>query len=155
LSLSWASSLSLSWASSWAWAFASAIHFSDGELLSDTITYGESEDSWTGERKNEDYWGYTWPHTLRVNELRHTTGRKASDGGWFDAIDVQVRRGRAWVSVTGLTVTPDYPNDSSVPNNFTYALRFDDAITDGVRLYGRPGGNSYFTSISELMALYE
>jgi hypothetical protein len=57
--------------------------------------------------------------------------------------------------VTGLIITPDYPNDSSVPNNFTYTFKFDDTITDGVRLYGRPGGNSCFTSISELMVLYE
>jgi hypothetical protein len=68
---------------------------------------------------------------------------------------VQVRRGREWAAVTGLTIEPSYSYDVNVPDNTTYTLRFDETATDGVRLYGRPGGSGRFTCIAELSVLYQ
>ena len=125
------------------------------ESLNDGVSADQSEDSWSGDTNTEDYWGYTWPKLLNVNRVRYTTGRRTAEGGWFEELTVQVRRGRQWITVTGLRVEPSYPHDVTVPDHTTYTLRFDAAITDGVRLYGRPGGSGRFTSIAELSVTYE
>lgn len=124
-------------------------------LLNDGITANQSEDSWSGEANAQDFWGYTWPRAFRINTLRYTAGRKTAEGGWFETLSVQARHGQDWTPVTGLRIDPAYANDSSVPDGTTYTLRFDEVVTDGVRLFGRPGGSGRFTSIAELAASYE
>jgi hypothetical protein len=42
-----------------------------------------------------------------------------------------------------------------VLGNRTFTLSFDAAVTDGVRIFGRPGGSQYFTSTAELGVYYE
>jgi hypothetical protein len=135
--------------------FAHAFRTSSGSILNDGVTSGQSDDSYTGDTTTADFWGYTWPHVLRVNELRYTTGNNTTAGGWFQDLTVQVRRGRAWVAVEDLTITPNYPFDDSVPDNSTYSLHFKEVTTDGVRIYGAPGGRNHFTTISELVVLDE
>jgi hypothetical protein len=125
------------------------------ELLFDGVLDRQSEESWNGERKTEDYWGYTWSRSVHVNELRYTTGKQDTRGGWFTDLAVQVRRGNAWVPATGLKITPAYSADANVLGNKTYTLSFDEAATDGVRIYGAPGGAEAFTNIAELSVHYE
>lgn len=125
------------------------------EYLNDGKLENQSEWSWTGERKTEDYWGYTWPRVQRVNRVRYTTGAREQRGGFFSELGVQVRRGKEWVAVSGLTVSPDYASDLSVLGYRTYTLSFDELVTDGVRIYGTPGGADAFTNIAELSIHYE
>lgn len=124
------------------------------ELISDGRLTG-SEESWNGERKTEDYWGYTWKEALHVNELRYTTGKQDTRGGWFKNLEVQVRRGHDWVAASHLKITPEYSADQSVLGNKTYTLTFDEEATDGVRIHGEPGGTDAFTNIAELSVFYE
>lgn len=125
------------------------------QVLNDGITLNQSEDSWTGERKPEDYWGYTWPKSLYFDAVRYTSGHKTAEGGWFEALEVQVRRGETWVPVTNLRIDPMYPGDAGVPDFATYTLKFDAITGDGLRLFGKPGGSGAFTSIAELSVHYE
>jgi hypothetical protein len=125
------------------------------EYLNDGLSIGQSEESWTGEHKAEDYWGFTWPQSLRVNEVRYVTGALSLNGGWFEELTVQVRSGRNWVAVSGLTIAPNYAGDVSVLGNQTFRLTFDEAVSDGVRIFGRPGGTDDFTNIAELGVYYE
>lgn len=125
------------------------------ELLHDGVLNGQSEQSWSGERKTEDYWGYTWPRALHVNRVRYTTGERALRGGWFKDLTVQVRRGREWVDVHGLQISPDYSFDANVLGHRTFTLSFDAEITDGVRIHGTPGGLDTFSNIAELSVHYE
>jgi hypothetical protein len=125
------------------------------QWLHDGMLKDQSEDSWTGERKTDDYWGYTWPKTLHVNKLRYTNGRKTAEGGWFDELTVQVRHEGEWIAATNVHVEPTYPHDVSLPDYTTFTLSFDEVATDGVRLFGKPGGSGSFTSIAELSAHYE
>jgi hypothetical protein len=125
------------------------------EFLANGVTSGESEDSWNGETKTEDYWGYTWSHALRINTLRYTSGPQSPQGGAFSQLTVQVRQGGIWLDANGWTSTPEYPLDGTAAAFTTYTFRFDTAVTDGVRLHGQPGGSEYFTSIAELSAHYE
>jgi hypothetical protein len=136
-------------------AFVRALHAGHPEYLNDGVLDQQSEDSWTGEKKSEDFWGFTWPRMQRVNKLRYTTGASGTDGGWFDKLTVQIRRGKEWIEVTGLSVTPNFTYNSSVLGNKTFTLSFDEAVTDGVRLFGQPGGTAYFTSIAELGVYFE
>jgi hypothetical protein len=135
--------------------FVRALHYGDVGILNDGVLTGQSEDSSTGDCKTEDFWGYTWPQLMHLNTLRYTTGAMAADGGWFSQSSVQVRHGKDWVAVHGLHVSPAFPNDASLPDHTTYTFSFDAEISDGVRVWGTPGGSSYYTSIAELTAHYE
>lgn len=113
-----------------------------------------SEDSWNGERKEEDYWGYTWPRPYNMNTIKYTTGKIFADGGWFNDLRVQVRRKFVWRDVKDLVVRPPYPGTAQAGQNMTYVLTFADTWGDGVRIVGEPGGDSTFSSISELEVYY-
>lgn len=56
-------------------------HYGNVEFLNDGIRW-QSEDSWNGEFKSEDYWGYTWSQSYNLNQVvytnRHVFG---TDGG--------------------------------------------------------------------------
>jgi hypothetical protein len=130
-------------------------HSGHVEYLNDGVLQNQSLESWTGDRKTTDYWGYTWPHALHVNKVRYTTGTLRLEGGWYEDLTVQVRRGNDWVTVSGLSIAPAYARDVTVLGNRTFTLSFDAAVTDGVRIFGRPGGSQYFTSTAELGVYYE
>jgi hypothetical protein len=135
--------------------FARALRAGKPQNLNDGVTNSQSEDSWTGDHKPEDYWGYTWPKTLHIDALRYTTGHKTSEGGWFEGLTVQVRRGAAWVPVSNVQIEPSYSHDANVADFTTFTLKFDPVTADGVRLIGKPGGSGTFTSIAELSAHFE
>jgi hypothetical protein len=122
--------------------------------LNDGIIDFQSENSWTGEAKTSDYWGYTWAHSIHVNEVRYATGAIGLEGGWFKTLNVQVRRGAGWQPVTGLTIDPVYSFDVNVPPHTEFTLRFDPISGDGVRIVGQPGGPHHITSVSELGVYY-
>lgn len=107
-------------------------------------------DSWNGEAKTEDYWGYTWDKAYNMNKVVYTTGKMFSDGGWFNDMKIQVRQNFNWVDVTGLSMNPGPTTGDYVPYTFT----FNDIVGDGVRIIGGPGGTEHFTSISELEVYY-
>jgi hypothetical protein len=111
---------------------------------------GHSEDNWNGERKQEDWWGYTWSQSYNMNKVVYTTGNMYPDGGWFNDIKVQVRQNFKWVDVENLEGVPAYPNSNSAGKNQSYTFIFDKTWGDGVRIIGTPGGNATFTSIGEL-----
>lgn len=132
-----------------------AFHEGMSAQLNDGVIDQQSESSWTGEAKPVDYWGYTWPSALFMNELRYATGAISEDGGWFKNLRVEVRRGAGWQPVTGLTVDPLYTYDEFVPPNTLFTLRFDAVSGDGIRIVGAPGGPYRMTSISELGVFYK
>ena len=120
-----------------------------------------SEDSWDNSRKAVDWWGYLFEQALWMDRVVYTTGTMFPDGGWFaSGLTVQVRQqGSAkhsrWVDVTGLQVSPAYPDDSSAGNTTSYTFRFDRTWGDGIRIIGTPGGTSTFTSIAELAVYHD
>jgi hypothetical protein len=59
------------------------------------------------------------------------------------------------MDVTNLQVYPAYSYDEHVESGTSYTLSFDDAWGDGVRIIGRPGGSSAYTSIRELVVYYQ
>lgn len=146
---------SLATAANGAVVFATAMRNGEPEVLNDGTLTRQSEDSWDGNEKTSDYWGYTWPKSFNLDLLRYTTGRKTSEGGWFEDLTVQYRRGDEWVPVTNLRIEPSYSFDMDVPDTTTFDLHFDAVATDGIRLYGKPGGSGTFTTIAELSAHYE
>jgi hypothetical protein len=92
--------------------------------------------------------------SINVNEIRYATGEMVHEGGWFNTLNVEVRRGAGWQPVTGLTIDPVYTFDGDVPGNTEFTLRFDPISGDGVRIVGEPGGSHHMTSVSELGVYY-
>lgn len=131
----------------------SNFHFGNSGIMNDGDK-DVSEDSWSGEEKTEDYWGWTWSKNYNLNEVAYTTGQIFHDGGWFEDIQVQVRQNFEWVDVENLQSTPEYPNNATVEGHTTYTFTFDDTWGDGVRIIGTPGGPATFTSIAELEVYY-
>jgi hypothetical protein len=134
-----------------------------GLNCSDQLNSGNlsaSEDDWDAENKVADgvssYWGYTWPLEYNINKVVYTTGDVFSDGGWFaSGLTVQVRQNSQWVSVSGVSVTPAYPYNSSAGAQTVYTFNLPDELADGVRIIGTPGGTSTFTSITQLAVYYQ
>ena len=67
---------------------------------------------------------------------------------------VQVRQNFNWVPVSSLSVKPAYPYNSSAGSRTTYTFTFKHTWGDGVRIIGKPGGTSHYTSISRLAVYY-
>jgi len=125
-------------------------HVGTPGVLNDRVIAHQSEDSWNGERKGEDHWGYAWPQPYNLNRVAYSTGRISRNGGWFESgAKIQVRQRHAWVDVAGLCSTPHYPGPGAAANT-TYVFAFDDTWGDAVRIVGRAGGRGRYTSISEL-----
>ncbi len=117
---------------------------------------GDEIDSYSIEMKVEDYWGFTWSQAHHVNQVIYTTGTiDADNGGWFKDLRVQVRQRFEWIDVANLEVTPPYSSDDRVESDAGYTLSFDATWGDGVRIVGRPGGPSAYTSIRELEVYYK
>jgi hypothetical protein len=134
--------------------FSYSNHFGTPEIIHDGIVFNQSEDSWNGEAKAQDYWGYTWPRPYRVNRVAYSTGRMTEAGGWFDGgVRIQVRQHGTWVDVANACSSPSYPGTRAAADT-TYVFRFDDTWGDGVRIIGRPGGPARYTSIAELGIFY-
>ena len=112
------------------------------------------EQSWTGEMKDIDYWGYSFNKICRFNSIEYTTGEMKNDGGWFATLGVQVRQNGKWVNVSNGSVSPNYPKTMSTGSNTTYTIRFDEISGDAIRIIGRPGGSMRYTTISELAVYY-
>ncbi|MCI0437699.1 MAG: hypothetical protein L0177_01030 [Chloroflexi bacterium] len=129
-------------------------HYGNPAFLNDG-NLEQSEDSWDGDGKATDWWGYTWPRQYNMNEVVYAPGKMfGTDGGWFLDIKVQIRQNFDWVDVGDLAVSPSYPGDSKAGSNQTYAFTFAEAAGDGVRIIGTPGGTAKFTSIAELEVYY-
>jgi len=116
----------------------------------------ETEDDNDGEDKETDWWGYTWSKAYNLNKVVYEAGAVSSNGGWFRGnLNVQVRQNFRWVDVTGLSINPAYPFAGSPRSHTVFALHFDSTWGDGLRIIGKPGGASHFTSIAELAAYYD
>ena len=98
----------------------------------------------------EDWIGYACPSTHTFHQVVFQEGMHFWDGGWFESLTVQVRQGRTWVPVTGLSILPDYPFADNGVSYESYTLTFDEVTGDGIRLVGAPGGFSDFISVAEL-----
>lgn len=111
-----------------------------------------SEDDLDGEAKTVDWWGYTWPQPYHMNRIVYRTGDVSDVGGWYAAdLRVQVRQNFEWKDVEGATITPRYPYSGDAVAHATYTFTLPEGTWgDGVRIIGRPGGASHFTSISQL-----
>lgn len=112
-----------------------------------------SASSWTGERKDEDWWGYTWPREYRMNRIVFTNGDTDDFGGWFEDLQVEVRQNFRWVPVKKLSVSPEYPKNGSAEGQ-SYELNFREVAGDGIRIVGKPGGEETFTAVTELEVYY-
>ena len=105
-----------------------------------------------GTNRTLDFVGYTFAAPRALVGLRLTEGAHSDDGGWFEALGVEVRVGGAWVPAAGLTVAPAYPAVNDSRHFDTYDLTFAPVTADGVRIAGRPGGSARFVSVAELRA---
>ncbi len=105
-----------------------------------------------GDQGSVDWIGYQFAQPVELGKLVFQEGKHFWDGGWFDTLAVEALIGGTWMTVSGLVVSPAYPGDNGVSYE-TFEFTFDPVVTDGIRIYGDPGGSAGFISVGELRAL--
>ncbi len=131
-----------------------AIHNLNGKPLT-AFRQNNTYDTYT--RKNSthdlDWYALHFPEKLSFNCIEMTMGLAYEDGGWWTLLDVEVFRDETWQSVENLTITPNYNFDDTRAERRpyeTHQLRFDHATGAGLRIIGKPGGSSHFTSLARI-----
>jgi hypothetical protein len=118
-----------------------AVGSSNNAQQYDTYTNGAS--------RAQDWIGYSFTSSYEYDRVVLQEGKHFSDGGWFEALTVQVRQGSTWVTVSSSTITPAYPRNNGV-NYETFSFTFSPIVGNGIRIFGTPGGSSFFVSVAEL-----
>jgi hypothetical protein len=106
--------------------------------------------SFTGRVTGSGWVGYQLSSPRVLSELRFQEGVHFANGGWFDALTVQVLRAGLWREVEELTVRPSYLGHNNGRSWQRYDLSFTPTVAEGIRLYGVPGGEGTFFSVAEL-----
>ena len=110
-------------------------------------------DTETGElTRSFDWIGYQFAAPQTFTGLTFQEGHEFVSGGWFDALQVQVRVGGVWTDVAGLVSTPSYTGANGISYE-QFALQFTPATGDAIRVAGTPGGAARFISVGELRVL--
>jgi glucose/arabinose dehydrogenase/PKD repeat protein len=102
-----------------------------------------------GAAATEAWIGYELPQVHTFSRLLFQEGMSFFDGGWFDSLEVQVRRSGQWLSAGALRVSPAYPGNDGVGYQ-SFQLDFEQTSGDAIRIFGRPGGGAHFISVAEL-----
>ena len=88
-------------------------------------SYSRQYDTYSGGlMATEDWVGYQYGTDFLFGQVVFQEGINPGDGGFFDAVTVQVRQGGSWVQAPGLTVTPQYLGDDGVAyDTYVFGLR--------------------------------
>lgn len=126
-----------------------------GNRHHDTLRDGDTSfhyDSFNGKKSLElDYYGYEWKDLVQVSRVVFYSGPVMHDGGWFETLTVQYRDETLnWVDVEDLKIDPPYGEANRKRERKTYTMTFKPVSTLAIRIVGKPGGSSKFTSITEL-----
>ncbi len=116
--------------------------------------YNDNNDSWDGQLKSEDYWGYMWDEAHYFQHIVYCLGYIFADGAWFTDLTVQYTPdGVTWLEAPWVEFAPEYDfTDSTAGRDHfqRYDISFATVLAQGIRVYGTPGGGYTFTSISEM-----
>jgi hypothetical protein len=126
----------------------------DIAIMNNETTEGESYDSYDGANvAGEDWYGYAWSEPLYFDTLVFYEGEPSAAGGYWKSLTVQFStHGTRWIEAGNVTISPpyDYSDDPDRLPYSRYELSFTGCLGSGVRIYGKPGGPAFFTSIAEL-----
>jgi hypothetical protein len=116
-----------------------------------TVDGARQYDTFTTDLAPKDEWvGYELGAPHLFSRVVFQEGGSFPDGGWFEKIEVQVRKGGIWTPVEGVTVTPAYPGAGDGVWFDSYRFDFPPTSGDAIRLHGPAGGAAHFVSIGEL-----
>ena len=136
----------------------------DGTFYNSNMASGTQYDTYLGKdgggnlisKDFEDYIGYTFKQTAKINRLIFNEGGHwGEDGGWFanGSMRVEILLNGTWTAID-YVISPAYPNGNA--NSVfgvwgeTYTITFAEVVCDGIRLIGTPGGNYKIVSCGEL-----
>ncbi len=126
----------------------------DINIINNEATEGESYAGYDGANvAGEDWYGYTWPEQLFFDDIVFYEGTPSAAGGYWKSLTVQYTTdGTRWVEAGNVVISPvyDFSDDPQRPANSRYDLSFTGCLGTGVRIYGRPGGPCFYTSLAEL-----
>lgn len=102
-----------------------------------------------------DWYAIQFPDEVTFNWIEMTMGFAYPDGGWWTALDIEVRRTAddSWERLTSVRITPayDFSDGRGKRRPFeTHILVFEAVTACAVRLIGMPGGSAQFTSLARI-----
>ena len=107
----------------------------------------------TSKGPGDDWIALEFPEPVRFQHLLFQEGMEfPGQGGWFEAVGVQVRINQEWFDVTDLSVSPEYVGSNGVDFEI-FEFVFEPITGDAIRLIGQPGGSFRFVSVAELRAV--
>ena len=116
-------------------------------------------DTYTGKYSENEWFALSFDHKVTVTDVIYTEGAHFDNGGWFASKpSVQVFVDNEWkdvpTSCDPLYIDVDDASAQGLPyQTFTFKLE-EPVKCEGVRVTGKPGGSSTFTSCSELEVLF-
>jgi len=129
------------------------------QIIKKQDTTTASYDSYDGANvAGEDWYGYTWSEQVYVDTLVYYEGEPSERGGYWKSLTVQYTMdGTRWIACTAreaadVTIDPtyDFSDEASRAPYTEYTLSFTGCLGTGVRIYGKPGGPAFYTSVAEL-----
>jgi len=102
-----------------------------------------------GGPRAEDWIGYQFGGNHFFTKLVFQEGIHFANGGWLEALRVEVRKNGGWQPVDFFHSLPPYAGDNGV-NYETQSLIFVPHNGDAIRILGAPGGSDNFISVGEL-----
>ncbi|MEA2698080.1 MAG: hypothetical protein QOI66_2351, partial [Myxococcales bacterium] len=111
--------------------------------------YDTFDNTTPDQAKTDDWVGYQFLGDVTFARVAFQAGMNFDDGGWFAALNVQVRHSGTWTAVSSLVVDPPYQPGAGHSYD-SYRLDFAPITGDAIRIEGAPGGSARFISVAEL-----
>jgi AraC-like DNA-binding protein len=136
--------------------------FLDGQPLSTFLRYRDKTyDTYDGHNaaNGQDWYAIRFPEPALCNCIEMTMECPNRDGGWWASLVVEYWDADLdkWLPVSAFEITPPYHFTDEPQGRRpyeTHALMFNEVVTDGVRLIGKPGGLAQFTSLAHLAVFH-
>ncbi|MCD6470100.1 ADP-ribosylglycohydrolase family protein [Candidatus Bathyarchaeota archaeon] len=120
-------------------------------IMKDGVTKNQNLRSFNLE--GDDWWGYTFGTTLKINCLVYYQGETTEECGW-ETLIVQYRDGMGrWINVSWLEMKPNYEESYREPFG-RFILKFNTIVGTGIRLFGKLRFAGGYTSIAELEVFF-
>ena len=132
----------------------------DIEVIRDGVVVDQNYDSFDGPNVAlEDWYAIRFARAVRANEVQYVEGKSFDNGGWWLSLTVQYLDPQTleWRDYPHVKLSPEYDFADRQEGRTAYTrwtFTFDPAIAAGIRVHGRPGGTTAFTSIAELEVYY-
>lgn len=110
-----------------------------------------------GNKMDDNCYTFRWNKKIKINQIIMTMGFPYTDGGWWRSLRIEYKgnTGTPWLPIHKSQFSPSYNFMNTSFGRFpfeNYRINFPEIEVMAIRLIGKGGGFSSFTSISSVEA---